>query len=138
MITRADLVGEWSLQEFTITDTSGKQVSWRDNCTGLLIYTNNGYMSVSINSNITGDKTLPANKYDSILCYSDMFEIENNVIKHKVMNASDPSRVGKELIREAIFEDNTLTLIGKGEFGIAKLSWNKIKRQSEFKKTFFK
>ena len=136
MITRNDLAGEWELQDFTLEKNDKIPTSWREHCTGLLIYTLSGHMSVSINSKITGDKTLSVNKFESILFYSGTYEVDRNLIMHNVMNASDPERIGKKLIRESIREGDSLILIGRGEFGVAKLIWKRVKYHSELKNTF--
>ncbi|HLB42672.1 MAG TPA: lipocalin-like domain-containing protein [Gammaproteobacteria bacterium] len=127
MLLTQDLVGEWTLQEFMIERSDGMKHPWRKNAKGLLIYLSNGRMSISINSDVDGNKSLLDNKYNSILFYTGTFEIlHDNKVIHHVINASDPDRIGKEMVREVILDNEKLKLVGRGEFGIATLTWNRI------------
>ena len=126
MITMKELAGEWELESFTIEKNHKIQNPWGENSHGILIYTTSGYMSVSINSEIENAHPTVEEKYKSILFYSGKYEITNgNRITHYVMNASDTNRINKELLREAHMDNDKLTLIGNGDFGIASLIWKK-------------
>ncbi len=46
----SQIIGCWELVRFEITDQDGGISSWGDNSAGLLIYTEDGHVSVSINS----------------------------------------------------------------------------------------
>lgn len=93
-----------------------------------LIYTDNGYMSVSINREVENKSSIEVQNYfDSILFYSGTFSIDKDIIKHQVTNASNPTRIGKELIRYAKMDGNILTLTSpKESFGTAILTWRKV------------
>ena len=129
MINKKDIVGEWSLQDFTI-ESNDKIRPWRTNAHGLLIYTLSGYMSVSINGD-EAEKLAHSKTANSILFYSGRYRIVENMIIHEVINASDANRIGKEMIRTAFQEKDKLILVGKGEFGTATLTWKKISYQLE-------
>lgn len=132
MITKENIVGEWKLQDFII-ESNGEIRPWKNNAHGLLIYTESGYMSVSINGEIETEKSF-SDKFKSILFYSAKYRIEEDNIIHEVINASDVNRIGKQLIRTAFQEKDKLILIGKGEFGVATLTWKKIDYRLEFLK----
>lgn len=67
-------------------------------------------------------------KFKSILFYAGTFEVDGNKVIHHVTNASDINRVGKDMIREVILENDKLILIAKGDFGLTTLSWRKINK----------
>mgnify|MGYP000700467507 CR=1 FL=1 len=122
------LVGTWLLERFLIESIDGEIRDWGRNSKGQLIYTDNGYMSVSINREVENKSSIEAQNYfDSILFYSGTFTIDKDIIKHQVANASSPTRIGKELIRYAKMDGNVLTLTSpKESFGTAILSWRKV------------
>lgn len=123
MITINNLIGSWKLHDFEIANPAGVAKPWGKNVHGMLIYTPDATMSVSINRDIDGDHSNATNRFNSILFYSGTYELKDNVITHHVTNASDPDRIGKPMIREASLSDDFLTLVGSGVFGRAKLIW---------------
>lgn len=126
-IMKNQIVGTWLLERFLIESPDGKTRDWGSNSRGQLIYTDSGHMSVSINKDIEAKSTQEAqNIFDSILFYSGTFAIENETIKHQVTNASNPNRIGKELIRFAKLDGKHLVLTSPQEsFGRAILTWRK-------------
>ena len=52
MLKQNNLVGSWELEAFQIESTTKEISSWGRNSRGLLIYTDSGHMSVSINRDI--------------------------------------------------------------------------------------
>jgi hypothetical protein len=125
------LSGSYNLTSFEIEDLQGVTKSWGTNLSGLLIYTPTGHMSVSINKAIENDpeQTDEQNLFDSILFYSGTYAIEGDLIRHQVMNASNPSRIGKEMLRYASWnpDQSSVTLATpKESFGRAILTWQKI------------
>ena len=124
-----EIIGSWALERFDIEEPSKNVRPWGKNATGLLIYTADGYMSVSINRDVENKSDQEAkNIFDSILFYSGTFAAETEIIRHKVTNASSPTRIGKEMIRYATLDGDRLTLKSPVEsFGQAILIWRKIK-----------
>ena len=122
------IVGVWLLERFLIEGADGKSRNWGSNTRGQLIYTDSGHMSVSINKDVETKSSVEIqNFFESILFYSGTFSLENDVIKHHVTNASNPNRIGKELVRFAKLNGDILTLTSPEEsFGRAILTWRKI------------
>ncbi len=122
------VVGTWELQSFEIEVLQGNRRSWGNRSHGLLLYTNSGHMSVSINKDVEKNaENDTQNIFDSILFYSGTYSVEGKVIKHQVTQASNPARIGKEMIRYAELNDGVLTLESpKESFGKAILKWKKI------------
>jgi hypothetical protein len=122
------IVGAWVLESFLIENPQGKTHNWGTNTQGLLLYTDKGHMSVSINKDVENKSAVESqNVFDSILFYSGTYLVDGETIKHKVTQASNPSRIGKELLRSATLDGNLLTLISPPEsFGHAILKWRKV------------
>lgn len=123
-----NIAGTWELQSFEIEDLQGNRRLWGAGTQGLLLYTNSGHMSVSINKNVEKKSDNDAqNIFDSILFYSGSYSVEANIIKHQVTQASNPARIGKEMIRYAELNEDVLTLESpKESFGKAILKWKRI------------
>ena len=123
------LIGTWTLQSFHIESNVGSLSDWGANAQGLLIYSPSGHMSVSINKDVENDseQNEAQNLFDSILFYSGTYQVEGNTIKHQVTQASNPTRIGKEMIRYSEFKGDTVILTTpKESFGRAILIWRKV------------
>lgn len=125
---RDSIIGAWALECFNIIEPTGRVRSWGQNTTGLLLYTLDGYMGVSINRAIDPlGSSSPKDLFDSILFYAGTYSVEGNIVSHKVTNASNPFRIGKDMIRHAKLQDGLLELKSPVEsFGQAVLVWRKI------------
>jgi hypothetical protein len=126
---KSEVLGSWLLQSFSLEDKEGKQTPWGSEANGLLIYAPTGHMSVSINKAVENDPTQSdaENLFDSILFYSGTYQVDGNVIRHQVTNASNPGRIGKEMIRYAELSGDVLTLATPVEsFGRAILVWRRV------------
>lgn len=125
---KSKIVGTWLLERFLIESPQKEQRDWGINSHGLLIYTSSGHMSVSINRDVEKKSAIEAqNFFDSILFYSGTFTVDGEIVKHQVTQASNPNRIGKELVRFAKLDNDLLTLTSPDEsFGRAILTWRKI------------
>jgi len=122
------VTGIWTLEAFTIYPKEGGSRPWGEELRGLLIYTESGHVSVSINKAVV-PKSGNAEKdiLDSVLFYAGTYSVEGNVIRHQVTQATNPSRIGREMIRFATLENSTLKLATPDEaFGKAELVWRKV------------
>ncbi len=127
----SDICGSWKLESFEIESPEKQLSPWGRDAHGLLIYANTGHMSVSINKAIEKDpdQSDEQNLFDSILFYSGTYQLDGDIIRHQVTNASNPSRIGKEMIRYAEFKGDLMTLVTPQEsFGRAILKWRKLKQ----------
>lgn len=146
-----DLYGTWKLQDFVIEKENENLIPWGNNTTGLLIYSADGYMSVGFNKEMTSSGHFEDDVFQSILFYSgtyqltkpteiELIELLNNpftncmmILKHCVLQASDPQRVGQtqnRYIAYEIAEDKSiyLTLSSAQEsFGRGIVKWKKEK-----------
>jgi hypothetical protein len=105
-VVLSNLIGAWILEAFEIESPEGASRPWGRDSNGLLIYDAAGYMSVSINKAIEADpeQTESENLFDSILFYSGTYAVDGGIVRHRVTNASNPSRIGKDLIRHATLD----------------------------------
>jgi hypothetical protein len=124
----ANFAGTYKLESFEIEENSGYRRPWGKDVHGLLIYTADGYMSVSINKAVeTNSENDSKNIFDSILFYSGTYKADEGTIAHQVTQASNPQRIGKTLLRYANVDGDKVTLSSPREFfGIAHLTWKRI------------
>lgn len=98
------LIGTWQLVTFEMEDLEGSRMPWGKDTHGQLIYTSTGHMSVSINKTLEPSGNGEAQDiYDSTLFYSGTYSIKDGFIRHQVAQASNPSRIGKEMLRHIRF-----------------------------------
>lgn len=127
-ISLQNIHGSWSLESFDIEKLDKSVGPWGKNARGLLIYAPSGHMSVSINRDMGATGSEAEKIFDSILFYSGIYKIDGSEIRHFVQNASNPARIGKDMIRYASLDVDLLTLTSPVEaFGRAILVWKKIK-----------
>ena len=116
------LVGTWTLKSFQIVEDGHEARDWGRNPTGILIYTKDGYMSVAINREISKkDRKLSLPH----IFYSGTYKLRKNEIIHKVQNASEFDRIGKNLIRTASLKGKILELVTHANGWHAVLQWRK-------------
>ena len=123
------LLGTYTLKWFFIDSPEGKRSDWGKGVHGLLIYSGTGHMSVSINKDVENDPEQSAyeNLFDSILFYSGTYRVDGDLIRHQVTEASNPARIGKEMLRSAEIKGRELHLKTPVEaFGQATLVWERV------------
>ena len=126
---QTSIVGTYLLKAFLIESPEGIASDWGQGAHGLLIYAPTGHMSVSINKTIEHDpsQSESENAFDSILFYSGTYSVDGGLIRHQVTQASNSSRIGKEMLRYCEWRGNELHLkTPKEAFGVATLIWIKL------------
>lgn len=93
-----ELIGTWKLKKFIVQNKSGLEENWQEAANGLLIYTNNGYMSASLNGN------------EAVEFYSGKYEIKDNFVIHHVKNATDIIKINNALKRKIKLSEDKRTL----------------------------
>lgn len=123
-----DIQGSWSLESFDIERLDKTTAPWGQNAHGILIFASTGHMSVSINRDLSQGDSEAQKIFDSILFYSGTYRIEGTTVRHMVQNASNPARIGREMIRYASLDGDVLTLKTPQEsFGTATLRWKRLR-----------
>lgn len=120
-------IGSWELKSFEIESPEKGMRPWGTNTRGLLVYSATGHVSVAINKDIVATGNPDKDLFDSILFYAGTYKVEENVVRHQVTIASNPARVGKEMVRFATLDGNNLTIKTPQEsYGTATIVWRKL------------
>ena len=83
-----NITGTWELQSFEIEDLQGNRRSWGNGTQGLLLYTNSGHMSVSINKNVEKKSDNDTqNIFDSILFYRNWWKFQITLSEPHIVQA---------------------------------------------------
>jgi hypothetical protein len=137
------LVGTWNLVSYTIMNEEGIKIAepFGPSPRGLLIYTENGFMSGQLMSASrplwssdlprkasTEEKALA---FDTYLSYCGTYEQHGNRVIHHVMTSLIPNWVGTDQIRLMQLDGNLLTLSvppipGKGKMRTVQLIWSRL------------
>ena len=122
---RARLLGSWRMIDWKLETSGGfvdPPLGPSDACGGILIYADEGAMSVVLSASSrprfaddfvgAGSTLEKAQAFDSIICYSGTFEIDESsaTVTHHVEFATFPNYVGRVLRRVCIFDGDTLRL----------------------------
>jgi hypothetical protein len=119
------LTGAWQIISWQISYSDNRAITepFGHNPTGLIIYADNGWMSVSINSQPreVSEPELSlrqrpykalAQAYKSYFHYAGTYEVEGNDIYHHVTQSLNPDFVGSVQKRKIELNGNKLTLTG--------------------------
>jgi hypothetical protein len=124
-LIRPRLLGTWELIDWKVfrgATVLDPHLGPADNCGGLLIYTADGSMSVTLSvedrplftdgSLDGGTPEEKAHAYETITCYSGRFDFDEDtrVVTHHVRYATFPNFVGRDLNRTCVFDGDTLKL----------------------------
>jgi hypothetical protein len=145
---RHPLVGTWNLVSYTILNDEGIKIAepFGPNPRGLLIYTDNGFMSGQLMSASrpqwrsdlprkasTEEKVLA---FDTYLGYCGTYEIQEDRVIHHVTTSFFPNWIGTDLVRVMQLDGNLLTLsvppvLGKGKTRTIRLTWRRLEMPTE-------
>lgn len=131
-LTKALLVGEWSLKDFIIVRDCGEAFRWPGEQSGTLIYTENGYVSVAQNRTplpnpSTEDKQRVSNFYTGTY----ELDLVNQRVYHTPIQSSVPENIGERMERHlTLLPDGRLKITGKGLKEEVVLIWGKISRST--------
>lgn len=128
MISKEDLVGTWQLESWTVgySDRDGFTYPYGEDPQGLLMYSDDGWMSASITRNeralLPADvsyRKLPdkqkAEAFSSYFHYAGRFRIVEGDVIHYVSQSLNPNFPGTEQLRHAELDGQTLVLSGKDQ-----------------------
>jgi len=142
MISKKDLVGTWQLESWTIgyQDRDEFTNPYGDEPRGLLIYSEDGWMSASIArrerpplpEDISYRKlpdALKAAAFSSYFHYAGRYRVVDGDVVHYVTQSLNPNFPGTEQLRHAELDGHTLVLSGKDQVnGVARfhsLVWHR-------------
>lgn len=143
MISKQDLVGTWQLESWTVgySDREDYSSPFGDEPKGLLLYTDDDWMSVSVGR--SDRQTLPqdvsfrklpeeklAQAYLSYFHYAGRYRVVAGDVVHYVTQSLNPNFVGSEQLRHAELDGQTLVLSGRDEAGgearLHSLVWHRL------------
>ena len=128
MIELNDLIGAWQLHDYVLVAADGgKRRPFRDDSTGLIFYTANGFMSVTT---VQIDAETGAAPF---LSYHGPFDLYEDRIVHHIEMSTDPGLVGRDNVRYPVLDGDTLTLTARpslfgGEGTEADIVWRRARR----------
>ncbi len=130
MISKEQLSGTWELESWTIgyADREEFTYPYGEDPQGLLLYTDDGWMSASICR--TGRALLPADvsfrtlgegvraqAFSSYFQYAGRYRVLEGDVIHSVTQSLNPNMVGTQQLRHAELDGQTLVLSGKDQVG---------------------
>jgi len=130
MISKDELIGTWQLESWTIgyADRDEFTYPYGEEPVGLLVYSNDGWMSASINR--PGRALLPqdvsyrklpdvlkAQAFSSYFHYAGRYQVVDGDVIHYVTQSLNPNFPGTEQLRHAELDGHTLVLSGKDQVG---------------------
>lgn len=145
---KQNLVGSWKLESWTIaySDRDDFSYPYGDNPQGLLLYSDDGWMSASICRPDRGrfpDNTSPrampdaalAEAYSGYFHYAGRYRVVEGDVIHYVTQSLNPSFPGSEQLRHAELDGRTLVLSGKDDAGevtrFHSLVWHRLPVEEE-------
>lgn len=130
MISKEDLQGTWQLESWTIgySDRDDFTYPYGEDPQGLLLYTNDGWMSASIarheRAPLPEDVSfrkipdeLRADAFASYFHYAGRYRVVDGDVIHYVSQSLNPNFPGTEQVRHAELDGQTLVLSGKDQAG---------------------
>lgn len=141
MISKQDVVGGWALAEWSISTNGRVSHPFGESPVGILAYTEDDCMSAQLMSGaaMTLDGApmrglsaeLNQALIESFFAYAGRYRIEGNAIIHEVMVSLNPDFVGRDQIRYASLQGDTLVLTGNetdaaGRERVHKLVWKRM------------
>jgi hypothetical protein len=148
MISNEELNGTWQLESWTIgySDREDFTNPYGEDPQGLLLYTNDGWMSASIcrkeRALLPRDvsfRKLPdetrAGAFSSYFHYAGRYRVVEGDVIHYVTQSLNPNFPGTEQLRHAELDGQTLVLSGKDKVGeitrFHSLVWHKLPATEE-------
>ena len=148
MISKQDLVGSWQLESWTTgySDREDFSYPYGENPQGLLMYSEDGWMSAAINQAErslfppqSSPRSLPdetvAAAYKSYMHYAGRYRVTDGDVVHYVTQSLYPNFPGSQQLRHAELDGSTLVLSGKDTQGgvtrFHSLVWHRVAADEE-------
>lgn len=112
MTTRSQMLGSWQLVRFESRDTATGSISkpLGDDPQGLILYTDDGFMSAQLAPGGTG--TTPLAEPGGYIAYTGPFHVDEQagIVHHEVRMATMPELLAAPQLREVRVDHDLLTL----------------------------
>lgn len=127
-VDKSALIGAWQLESWTVgySDREGYSSPFGDEPRGLLLYTDDDWVSVSISredrDTLPGDRPFRsiddaslAGAFRGYFHYAGRYRLDGNTVTHYVAQSLNPNFVGSEQLRHVELDGETLVLSGRDE-----------------------
>jgi hypothetical protein len=111
-LAASPLVGTWILEKSENPMPDGSLVPYCTGVHGMIIYTEDGYVSVALNCAPTENGPEPADVSGRKFFYAGVYRFDGRIATHKMLNASQPELIGKIFTRQVIIQGDELILTG--------------------------
>jgi hypothetical protein len=120
MTSLADsLIGTWRLERWEIVYEDGRppECPLGADAEGFLMYTGDGHVSATLARSsraplAAGDDKAKARAFEAYFGYAGRYEVRECAVIHHIAIAPDPALTGATTLRNAIVDDDRLTLSG--------------------------
>jgi hypothetical protein len=119
------LVGTWLLEKSENPMPDGSVVSYCTGVHGLIIYTEDGYVSVALNCAAKGNGKEPADVSGRKFFYAGTYQYDGTRVTHKILNSSQPELIGENISRDVSLKGTQLILTGLNQGQSFSAYWRK-------------
>lgn len=123
----ASLVGTWILERSNNPMPNGTVVPYCTGVHGMIIYTEEGYVSVALNCTEHGQGNEPADVSDRKFLYAGTYDYDGRNVTHHLLNASQTELIGQSFTRSVQMKNSVLTLTGVNQGQEFSAVWRKVK-----------
>jgi hypothetical protein len=123
------LVGTWILEKSENPMPNGKLVSYCTGVHGIIIYTSDGYVSVSLNCDPVGRGKEPADVSGRKFFYAGTYQFDGTRATHLMLNASQPELIGETFSRFVTIRGSQLILTGMNQGQAFSAYWRRVSPQ---------
>jgi hypothetical protein len=127
----SQIVGTWILEKSNNPLPSGEVVPYCTGLHGMIIYSEDGFVSVSINCAPTGVGKEPADISDRRFFYAGTYDYDGQNVVHNLHNASQTNLIGTSFKREVKLEDDLLILSGHNQGQEFSAHWRRVAKKAK-------
>ena len=120
------LVGTWILEKSENPMPDGSVVSYCTGVHGLIIYTEEGYVSVALNCDPQGKGHEPADVSGRKFFYAGTYQFDGKRATHQMLNASQPELIGESFSRDVTIQGSELILTGMNQGQAFSAYWRRV------------
>lgn len=120
------VVGTWILEKSDNPLPDGTVVPYCTGVHGMIIYTAEGYVSVSLNCGPKGEAAEPADISGRKFFYAGTYQFDGAQVTHNLLNASQENLIGSSFTRDVTIDGASLVLSGENQGQVFSAHWKKV------------
>jgi len=124
--TTSPLVGTWILEKSENPMPNGQLVPYCTGVHGMIIYTEEGYVSVALNCAPEGHGNEPADISGRKFFYAGTYQYDGKTATHQMLNASQPELIGESFSRAVTIQGSELILTGVNQGQTFSAYWRRV------------